>query len=287
MIKVGFDIGGTYIKSALIQPDGTLKDYQKVETPTNENNAIIHVLKSRLQEIMRHYPEESIHVGISTAGAVNRHKKMIAYANDNILNYTGTDFELHLKEFAESIKVYNDVDAALLGELTHHNNRQKNIFCLTLGTGIGGSYYHKDYGLVTGHRHRPHQIGYLLYHPETNTNYEQRASTNGLKKMLKHNGYPHSDIPTLFDEAAEGHTEAQRYLEAWGCEVARGIAEVQIMYDPEVIIIGGGISKQGEHLLQYIEPCISKYLPRDYGHAVIQCATFHNHAALIGATSEL
>ena len=57
-----------------------------------------------------------------------------------------------------------------------------------------------------------------------------------------------------------------------------GIAQIQIIYDPGLILIGGGISSQGETLLKYIEPKIHHYLPSDYGIAKIQTTQTKNHA---------
>ncbi|MFO3689130.1 ROK family protein [Staphylococcus felis] len=287
MIKVAFDIGGTYIKSAVVTDELTIEHFERVRTPKNIDHAILNIVKARLETIIHQHEKPEVRLGISTAGAVDRDNKTIAYANENILNYTGTNFEACLKHMVSRIQVYNDVDAALLGELTQMNQNDKNVFCLTLGTGIGGSYYHKDFGLITGARHRPHQIGNLLYDTASKTYYEQRASTRALKRQLKASNYNHCDIPRLFDEAEDGYKEAQQQLSNWGREIARGIAEVQIMYDPDEIIIGGGVSAQQQRLLKYIVPHVPMFLPKDYGHANIRCAQFDNYAALIGAVSRM
>lgn len=287
MKKVAFDIGGTYIKSAIIDEAQQLQDYDKVPTPVNENEAILSYIKERLKKYIQAHQLEEVVVGISTAGAVNREKRTITYANPNILNYTGTDFEAALSPYVDRLAVYNDVDAALLGELNERKEQYESAFCLTLGTGIGGSFYHRDIGLLSGVRHRPNQIGYLLYDPETGTQYEQRASTEALKQLILREKYPQRHIKGLFEEAEAGHDIARGYIQQWAREVARGIAEVQIIYDPEIIIIGGGVSAQGDHLLQYILPELKNYLPQDYGHAKVEVAQLQNHAALLGAVAEL
>ena len=287
MTKIAFDIGGTYMKSAIVENDGTLTGYQKVQTPVNVDQAIVKVVKEQLKAFVTDYDLQDVNVGISTAGAVNRDERKIAYANPNILDYTGTDFATELAPYVQQLHVYNDVDAALLGEMAIVSKPVESVFCLTLGTGIGGSYYHRDFGLMTGARHRPNQIGNLLYDPQTKTNYEQRASTNGLKRQLLNSGYEQLSIPELFEHAIAGETYAQTELQQWGEEVARGMAEIQIIYDPAEIVIGGGISAQGEQLLKWIVPHVAKYLPEDYGHALIRTAKLQNNAALIGAVSKL
>ncbi|EGQ2994541.1 ROK family protein [Staphylococcus pseudintermedius] len=287
MKKIAFDIGGTYIKSAIIDENRQLQDYDKVRTPVNENDAIINYVEARLQRYIQEHQLQAVAVGISTAGAVDRKARTIAYANPNILNYTGTNFVDKLSAYVQELVVYNDVDAALLGELDEREVDYESAFCLTLGTGIGGSYYQRNVGLLTGIRHRPNQIGYLLYDPETKTQYEQRASTEALKQLLMRENYPHQNIQQLFEEAENGDTTVRHYIQQWAREVARGIAEIQIVYDPELIIIGGGVSAQGDVLLRYILPELKRYLPEDYGHAKVEVAQLQNHAALLGAVAEL
>ncbi|MFP4921260.1 ROK family protein [Staphylococcus coagulans] len=286
MNKFAFDIGGTYIKSAVITEENQLLDYEKVKTPINENEAILNVVAQRLKQYIERYRTSKVLVGISTAGAVNRETASIAYANPNIKDYTGTQFGKRLASFVDDLRIYNDVDAAMLGELSFRNETYHSAFCLTLGTGIGGSYYHHDMGLLTGQRHRPNQIGHLLYDPVTQTNYEQRGSTQALKKQIQAT-YSECNVRQLFEDAQGGDVIARQYLQKWAYEIARGIAEIQVIYDPEIIIIGGGVSAQGEQLLQYIQPQITQFLPEGYGHARIEVAVLQNNAALIGAVSEL
>ncbi|MEM5613898.1 ROK family protein [Staphylococcus pseudintermedius] len=113
--KIAFDIGGTYIKSAIIDENRQLQDYDKVRTPVNENDAIINYVEARLQRYIQEHQLQAVAVGISTAGAVDRKARTIAYANPNILNYTGTNFVDKLSAYVQELVVYNDVDAALLG----------------------------------------------------------------------------------------------------------------------------------------------------------------------------
>ncbi|REA97299.1 hypothetical protein DV966_12580, partial [Staphylococcus pseudintermedius] len=69
--------------------------------------------------------------GISTAGAVDRNSRSIAYANPSILNYTGTNFVDKLSFYVQELVVYNDVDAALSGVLVEREVEYESAFCLT------------------------------------------------------------------------------------------------------------------------------------------------------------
>lgn len=77
-------------------------------------------------------------------------------------------------------------------------------------------------------------------------------------------------VPVLFEAAEEGDDIAKQILNEWAEDVAEGIAQIQVMYDPGLILIGGGISEQGDNLIKYIEPKVAHYLPKDYVYAPIQ-----------------
>lgn len=284
--KIAIDIGGTDIKAAVLDENLKFINYQRIPTPNNINEFIadaIFELVSHFKEIYRIHP---LQVGISSAGVINEKKGTVVYAGPTIPNFIGTNFHQLLSPLNAEVKVFNDVNAALLGELTLHDYDADNIFCLTLGTGIGGAFYNRVGGLYNGNRNRANEIGYLLYKPKDRLTFEQRASTNALKFLMKTHALPYSDdIPKLFELAEQEDALAISILDRWSTHVAEGIAQIQIVYDPGLILIGGGISSQGEKLLKYIIPKIEEYLPPNYGHATIQTTKTKNHASLYGAVS--
>ncbi|PNZ24332.1 ROK family protein [Staphylococcus petrasii] len=284
MYKIAVDIGGTNIKVAVIDENLEMIDYKKINTPNNIDVLIIDETYKVIQSFIEQYNLKKPHIGISSAGVVNSELGQIIYTGPTIKNFDGTNFFDAFKDLSTDITVYNDVDAALLGELTFHNYEEDNIFCLTLGTGIGGAFYSKSSGIYQGSRHRANEIGYLLYRVEDEKTFEQRASTSSLKAlMLERKFESETDVPKLFDLAEEGNSQALDILNEWSNHVAEGIAQIQIIYDPGLILIGGGISSQGDKLLKYIEPKIHNYLPSDYGIARLQTTKTENHAALFGA----
>lgn len=110
-----------------------------------------------------------------------------------------------------------------------------------MGTGIGGAFYNQTLGLYNGTRHRANEIGYLLYRSEDQLTFEQRASTTALKFLMKSKSFPYSDdVPMLFKLADQDNELALDILNEWSFNVAEGLAQIQIMYDPGLILIGGG-----------------------------------------------
>lgn len=287
--KVAVDIGGTNIKSAVINAnDLSFIENNSVATPNNDTELIIDEVYRIVKYYKDKYDISDLDLGISSAGVIDSVAGSVVYSGPTIPNYKGTNFKDYLAPLYSNIAVLNDVNAALLGELTYHNYQQDNIFCLTIGTGIGGAFYNRTLGIHTGARHRANQIGYLLYDSHSETTFETRASTSGLKQLMEAKNYPYdSNVKQLFKDAKQGDTLANDILNEWSAYLAEGIAQIQIIYDPDVILIGGAISAQGDNLLNYIVPKLECYLPHNYGHAQIQTALSLNNAALIGAIANL
>lgn len=286
MYSIAVDIGGTNIKAAVLDNDLNIIEYVKIPTPDNIEVLIVDEVRRLIIDYIDQHELSSPFIGISSAGVVDSERGEIVYTGPTIQNFDGTNFYRALSDLSNNIKIYNDVDSALLGELAFHHYEEENIFCLTLGTGIGGAFYNRDIGLYPGERHRANEIGYLLYRADDDKTFEKRASTSALKNLMLEYGFEfETAVPKLFELAEEGHTQARAILNQWSAYVAEGIAQIQIMYDPGLILIGGGISAQGETLLKYIEPKIHDFLPPDYGIARLQTTQTENNAALFGAVS--
>lgn len=284
--KVAIDIGGTDIKAAVLDENLKFINYQRIPTPNNINEFIADAIFELVSHFKETYMIHPLQVGISSAGVINEEKGTVVYAGPTIPNFIGTNFHKLLSPLNAEVKVFNDVNAALLGELTLYDYEADNIFCLTLGTGIGGAFYNKVGHLYNGERNRANEIGYLLYKQQDRLTFEQRASTNALKFLMKTHALAYSDdVPKLFELAEQQDALAISILDRWSTHVAEGIAQIQIIYDPGLILIGGGISSQGEKLLKYITPKLEEFLPSNYGHAPVQTTQTQNHASLYGAIS--
>lgn len=277
---LAIDIGGTFIKYGLVNDKHQLNHLNKIPTEVNHDQAIIQQIKSIVQTYHSQFPLAGI--GISTAGIVDRERGEIIYAGPTILNYKGTNFKQELASFNLPVYVTNDVDSALLGELWINKlPPSDSTFCLTLGTGIGGALYQNQ--LISGAHFQANSIGYLLYDSQTNTNFEMRASTSALNKKITTEFGKHVSTVSFFDAAKNGDEVCRHILHEWTNEIAKGIAQIILIVDPAQIIIGGGISAQGDFLLSFIEEKIPLFLPPNLMKTNIQMATQQNNASLFGA----
>lgn len=282
MTYLAVDIGGTFIKYAVMDENCELIEKNKVETSKNENNGILYQVESIIREKLDGGTDLK-GIGISTAGIVDRDIGEIIYAGPTIPNYKGTPFKAYLtQKFNIPVYVENDVNAALLGEVWRGAGRGRdNVFCITLGTGIGGAYYSGN--LKSGAHRQANSVGYLLKNESTGLNYEQRASTSALKnRMIKKHG-PAMTAEALFEKAKSGDEASISTIDDWAGDVAEGLAQIIILLDPGYIIIGGGISQQGEFLLNLIEKHIVSFLPPDFLKTELKIAERFNDASLYGA----
>ncbi len=134
---IAIDIGGTQIKSAVIDKQLNMFDYQQIPTPDNKSELITDKVYEIVTGYMKQYQLIQPVIGISSAGVVDEQKGEIVYAGPTIPNYKGTNFKRLLKSLSPYVKVKNDVNAALLGELKLHQYQAERIFCMTLVQALG------------------------------------------------------------------------------------------------------------------------------------------------------
>jgi predicted NBD/HSP70 family sugar kinase len=274
---LAFDVGGTTIKYSLIDENLNLTQHGKVDTKHNEDN---HILKT-LKEITKKFQAEFdlVGVGVSTAGIVAEDGS-IQYAGPTIPNYINTPLKLALADQSKlPVSVVNDVDAALLGEAYASQLDSDDIYCVALGTGIGGAHYQNGQ-LIGGSHGKGNSIGYTMFDPKSGTNYEQRASTLTLEGKL--NDYDISVIDA-FEKAKANKAPYVDIIKDWATQVATGLAEIIVLFDPEYIIVGGAVSAQGEYLIGLLNDALDILLPPNFNQTTLKIAKQGNNAQLIGA----
>lgn len=282
---VGIDIGGTDIKYAVFGPDAKILCHDSVKTPKGQANLRIpEEIASIMSRLLAKF-DYIQGVGISTAGVVEPESGEIIFAGGTIPEYKGTNLKKMIQDqFGLSTIVVNDVNAAACGEKWKGAARDSDhFFCITLGTGIGGALF-CDGQLVLGKHFRAGEIGHFLYNKSTQTSYEQRASMSALMDKASHalqdfSGNGHE----LFAQARIGNEACNSIIDDWAEEIARGLAEIILIVDPSMILIGGGVSEQKAFLLDKIKVHMDGYLPANFSKTELKTAELGNTAALFGA----
>lgn len=281
---LAFDIGGTLIKYGVLNEDGTF--IEKYEFPTEAHlggAAILNKVKECGKRLVGKHTISGI--CISTAGQVDSKEGTILYASSLIPDYTGTPVKKELEAYFQlPVEVENDVNCAGLAESWIGTGKDaKSLFCLTIGTGIGGSYI-LDNKLHTGHSFSGGEIGYI---PIEGDQFEKLASTSTLlRNVATLKGMSEAELngKAVFELAQAGDEICIQEIERLVYYLSKGIATIAYMMNPEMIIIGGGITAQKD----YLYPLIWKQLQKDIIPAVlkktkIEIAQNLNNAGMIGA----
>lgn len=281
---VGIDIGGTNIKYGVIDENGNILETSERPTEAYKGGlSIMDKVKEIVYSLKENYKIEGICV--STAGMVCPKEGKILYAGPTIPNYIGVEIKKILEEeFNIPCMVENDVNSAALGELwLGAGQGKKSMACITVGTGIGGAIV-LDGKVVHGFTNSAGEIGYMIVDGKE---IQKVASTTALvnnvanrkgvdpsnlngKEIIK--GYENGDVICI--------EEVIKIADV----IAHGISNIVYLFNPEVVVLGGGIMAREDILKPLIEKSLKKYLIESvYKNTNIQFAKLKNTAGMIGA----
>lgn len=300
----GIDVGGTTVKLAYFDESGKMLD--KWEIPTNTDNNGIRVLPDIADSIKDYLQRNSIRkehiigIGIGVPGPVSE---------DGIVNKCvnlGWDVkDLHGELSALTgfpVKGGNDANVAALGECWKGSgNGCKNMVMATLGTGIGGGVVLGG-KIIAGVHGAGGEIGHMILNPDETEpcgcgNYgcaEQYCSANGSVRLAKRylaahdNATPLRDLRNLrckdlFDAGDQGDPTALAILDQYYTLLGRFLANICCTIDPEVIVLGGGVSKTGQPIIDGVAKYFQKYAFHACRETRIVLATLGNDAGAYGA----
>jgi len=300
---IAIDIGGTFIKIGIVKnnkiiDNASIKAYSKIGIKHSlaEAEKTINILLSK-----HSISNDKIGgIGVGFPGLVDSAMMRVLSVNKKYYDAVGFDFVKWGKEtYNAPLFLENDARVALLGEWKYGAGKGKdNVVMLTLGTGVGSAVIFKGELLVGKH----FQAGNLGGHFTINLNgarctcgnlgcVEAEASTWRLAEMLKSDArYPDSliegeelDFKSLFKFAAEGGelsiSVRDRCLDVW----AAGVINMIHAYDPELVILGGGIMKSADVIIPFIREKVEKYAWTPWGKIEIFPSEIPNRSALLGA----
>ncbi len=268
MKKYGFgvDIGGTTIKMSLFEMSGHMIDKWEIPTNTENNGASIlddvaTVIEGRLVQdgILK---EDVEGIGIGVPGPVIQNSVVTGCVN---LGWNRVDVSKELGEKTGlKVKAGNDANVAALGEMWQGGGKgYQNVIMVTLGTGVGGGII-IDGNIVNGSNGAGGEIGHIFV-DETEEEtcgcgkrgcLEQYASATGVVRLAKRalaadhrestlRSVDEISAKAVFDAAKEGDVIALEVVEKMGSFLGTALANIACVADPEVFVIGGGVSKAG------------------------------------------
>ena len=298
----GADIGGTTVKLGLFDTEGNILDKWEIKTHTeNEGSAILPdtaaAILAKMEE-RKLNPEEVAGIGVGVPGPVSI---------DGIVPHTanlGWGYKEVTKELSERTglpcKAGNDANVAALGETWMGGAKgHKDVLLLTLGTGVGGGII-VDGKILTGAHGAGGEIGHIHVEDQIEEHcgcgnqgcLEQFASATGIARLARA-ALAESEEPSIlregevtakavFDALKEGDELAKRVVERFGRYLGTAISVMAGILDPEVIVIGGGVSKAGWILLDYIRRYYKPYAYKSSKETEFALAQLGNDAGIYG-----
>lgn len=299
-VRVGIDMGGTQIKIGLVK-DGHLLDSRKIEASSHltlENRLL--KIEEEIKQLIYEYQVSIRGIGIAFPGIINNKEnkilsRYVKYPNAHTINLDAYVRDKWKVPFA----LENDARAALIGEWQFGAGKNcDNLVLVTIGTGIGSAAM-VDGKLLRG----PHHLaGNLGGHMTLNLDghicncgnigcLEAEASTWALKENKHKPEFINSSLSSgeinfheIFKKAADGDDLAiiirDRSLKAWSL----GIINLIHAYDPERVVIGGGVMNSGEIILPYVREMVQKHSWIMDGEINITAAEHMEYAGILGVS---
>lgn len=299
----GIDVGGTTVKCGLFRVDGTLEE--KWEIPTrieNQGDAILPDIAASISAKMEEKGitrDEVAGVGVDVPGPVNENGEVPCAVN---LHWGYKHIAREMEELTGlPAKAANDANAAALGESWKGGAEGiSNVILATLGTGVGGGII-VDGRIVCGAHGAGGEIGHANVEPEETEScncgnqgcLEQMASATGIVRLAKKELESSEEDSLLregevtakavFDAYKQQDGLAGKVVKKFAAYLGRALAIFACVTDPEVILIGGGVSKAGEPLIEAVQQEYRKAAFSSCKETPIRLAALGNDAGIYGA----
>lgn len=300
----GVDIGGTTVKLGLFDIDGNVFDKWEIPTRTENNGA--NILPDIAASVRDKMSEKSIAeddvagVGVGAPGPVDGEGIIHKAVN---LGWGEMNLKKELTALLGGMRVEggNDANVAALGEMWKGGGQgYKNLVAVTLGTGVGGGIIIGG-RIMTGATGSGGEIGHIhVEDHETEAcgcgNYgclEEYASATGITRLAnrklrasdKASVLRQGEVSakTVFDAVKAGDELAIEIAQQFGEYLGKGLAVIAGVVNPEIFVIGGGVSKAGEVLFEYIRPSFDKTVFHGCKNTQFALATLGNDAGIYGA----
>lgn len=309
MLNIGIDLGGTKIAAGVVDEEG--KILCKASIPTGAGRPADEIIKDMADLAQSLLADNGFslndicHIGIGSPGIINRSISEVVFAS-NLCWHNVPVKRLFESMMNKPVFLENDANTAAVAELMVGAGKgYSDIVLLTLGTGVGGGIIINN-SIISGSHGIGAEIGHFIIHADgmecpcgNKGCFERYASASALinwgVEALKENpgsliysmacGNPANvTAQTVVDSAKQKDPAAMEIFERYIKYLALGIISIINIIDPQVIVLGGGVSKAGEFLLDAVRAKTEELLLfKDLPHANIELSTVGNDAGIIGA----
>ncbi|MBR3042171.1 MAG: ROK family glucokinase [Eubacterium sp.] len=304
----GVDIGGTTVKLGFFSTEGELLDKWEITTRKDEGGA--YILSDIAASIEEKLSKDGIDktdiqgVGMGVPGPVKEDGTVLKCVN---LGWGVINAAQELSDLIGlPVKAGNDANMAALGEYWQGGGKgYENVVMVTLGTGVGGGIIING-KMLAGVNGAGGEIGHMTIDLDEQDVcncgkkgcLEQYASATGIVR-LANRALQTSDKPStlrevkyisakeIFDAAKSGDNLATELIEEFGKRLGLALANIACVVDPEVFVIGGGVSKAGDILIDATQKYFKEYAFHACRNTKFELATLGNDAGMYGGAASI
>lgn len=305
-IYLGIDIGGTAVKFGLVNGEGVMvSDVSEYSVKfDNYETPIIETVVKSVKEFMSKNNKNFFDIngiGVSATGGINSKLGIVEGSAGHIKNWKGTDIKKRLEaEFGMNTAVLNDANAAALGEMWKGAAKgRENVVVMTIGTGVGGGII-VDSKILLGSKGFAGEIGHIPVNVDGeecscgNTGcIEHYGSTSALVRNIKNAvisgeiiGINEDEIDgrLIFKQVSAGNKVVIKYVDEWINYISAALVGLVHIFNPEMVILGGGVSKQKEFFVDKVRDKVLHSVMDNFAQSLsIEAAELGNNAGIIGA----
>ena len=305
MNYLGIDIGGTSVKIGLVNKNGEiLKAHNYSVNFDNYNTPIFETVKKSIEIFLQdnNILEDSLEgIGVSATGQVNSNSGVIVGVGGNIKNWCGTEIKKELEDIYKiKTTVVNDANSMIIGEKWVGKAKgYNNVIGITIGTGVGGGII-VDSKILLGHIGIAGEIGHFSIDTKgkkcTCGNigcYEQYASMTALIKEViqKYDTIDNLSVKKedingkyIFEELERENSQIKEIVESWIENIGKGLVSLTHIFNPEIILIGGAVSKQENLFIEPLRKYVLSHVMEKFGETLkLEAAELGNNSGLVGA----
>ncbi|MDO4589698.1 MAG: ROK family protein, partial [Fusobacterium sp.] len=251
-------------------------------------------LFNKLVTIIESYSkEELLGIAVSGTGQIDGSIGKVVGGNDIIPGWIGTNLVERLENrFNIPAVLENDVNCAALGEKWLGAGREeKDFICITIGTGIGGGIVLNN-NIFRGDTCVAGEFGHIQIVKDgiqclcgKKGCYERYASATALMRMAKEVTGEDLGGKEIFDREKSGDSLMKKVVSEWVDYFTDGLSTIAYIFNPPLVVIGGGVTKQGDYLLSKFNESLSTKLGVNFRKDLkIKFAELGNNAGMLGAT---
>ena len=284
---IGLDIGGTKIQGAVIDEKGQILKTYRLETCAREGKDKVLDNISKIIDFLK--TDDIKAVGVGTPGFIDSENGIVTFAG-NIDGWTGLNLKKEIeKRSSLPVFIENDANIALVCEKWLGSGKGFNdIVMITIGTGLGGAVYNKKMGLLSGSNFQGAELGHLILHP--NGEYctcgqsgcaESYCSGTAIVRHYEELTRNKLEGQEIF-ELVKTDDNAKKVIDRFTSDLAWFLTSLRNIFDPELIIIGGGVINSKDYWWKEVLEKFDNYCHLSEK-IEIKPAKYLNDAGVIGA----